>query len=143
MLHISLGDGTVKCLLAGGETSHPGPTQNVMWTYYEQSRILGVCADRGRLYVLASVAGKIVPDLSGRGTARPNRYGQPAGYLFVFDVRKGTLLFDTELKDVEIPTPHPFATPEMLDMIPIKLLEDGVAVYGKAFRLDGEKLVPR
>ena len=146
VLHISLGDGTVKCLLASGETSHPGPIQNVMWTYYEQSRIHGVCADRRRLYVLASVAGKIVPDLSGRGTARPtgqNGHGQPTGYLFVFDVREGTLRFVTELKDVEIPTPHPFATPQMLGIIPIKLLDDGVAVYGKAFRLDGEKLVPR
>lgn len=132
VLHISFGDGAVKCLLASGvsETPYHSPPMGSMGhvTFF-QSRILGVCADRQRLYVLV-----LVGQTGGFGfEGRNSMY-----YLSVFDAREGTWLLDVDLKDAEIPTrPHL----ETLDTGPMKSLDNGVTVYGKTFRFDGKILV--
>ncbi|HUT13142.1 MAG TPA: hypothetical protein VMY42_21815 [Thermoguttaceae bacterium] len=141
VLHISLGNGAVKCLLATGETSYPSVPMGINRIYYFQSRVLGICADRQRLYVLIFVGGAELLDFGDRGTV-PRKRGQSTPlsgiyYLSVFDVRKGTRICDLDLKDAEIPTLAPLET---LDKGPLELLDDGVAVYGKTFRFDGGKL---
>ena len=59
-------------------------------------------------------------------------------YLSVFDVREGRWLLDVDLKDAEIPTRPPLET---LDTGPMKLLDEGITIYGKTFRFDGKILV--
>jgi hypothetical protein len=110
----------MKVLAAGGTSlvdmqRNSGP---VRFT----SRIVGVAADRERLYVLHWQGGE----------------RQPSCSLLVFRPDSGVLIHSLELTGDDVPKEEP---KETTDRGPLRLRPDGVACFGARFEFKGTELL--
>jgi hypothetical protein len=126
LLHTSTATGEMKVLTASTMQVIPVVRNNPPNDYI-LSYILGVAADKERLFVLQWTNPQPYQG-SLRGTYR----------LLVFRPGDGVLVRSLELKDDDVPTKPP---KETADPGPLRLHGDGVACFGTRFTFKGTELI--
>jgi hypothetical protein len=122
LLHTSIATGEMKVLAAGGDTVSNFAQKNVPDTY--RSRIMGVAADKERLYVLRWHSGP----------------SERAVHLHVFRPGTGEEVHALKLEGDAVPDEAPRET---AGKGPLRLHPDGVACLGVRFEFKGTRLIKR
>jgi hypothetical protein len=134
LVHTSTDSGEAKTLLSTGSWSFDLAT-GVPRVCQGRSSLVGVVADRQRLYVAWHQSEMVVEGLPGqeqRELKTPDSY-----HLWVFRLLDGKLLHELDLKDGELPKKAPA---EKADKGPLEVVDNGVRCFGLRFEFDGDRL---
>jgi hypothetical protein len=141
LYHATAGTGEMHCLLASGPWSRPSLIQTAaLHTDHGLARIVGVAADRERLYVTWWHAETQTAELDRPTGRRPElkQFGQGAYRLFVFNLKDGKILQRFDLKGTRLPKVPP---EETVGRGPLQVRVDEVSCYGVTFAIKNGRLV--